>query len=54
MTLPQWFVRAYTRMGVRAKYRILDEYSNRAGEALVAGDGTGREWEVMTYVQIGI
>ncbi|MCB9647833.1 MAG: hypothetical protein H6730_14685 [Deltaproteobacteria bacterium] len=54
VTLPQWFVRAYTRMGVRAKYRILDEYSNRAGEALVAGDGTGREWEVMTYVQIGI
>jgi len=50
--LPKWFVRAQTRMGVRAKLRFLDENSNRFG-----GDASapwGHEVEVMSYVQFSL
>ena len=49
--LPKWFVRAYTRLGIRGKYRILDEFSNRYDPTQT---GNGDEWEIMSYVIIGI
>ncbi len=52
LSLPKWFVQTYTRLGVRGKFRVLDEFSNRFDTT--APPGNGNEWEVMTYVIIGV
>ena len=63
---PEWFDVPQTRLGVRATMRSLDEFSPRycpgttIGESglpecdpLVAGDN-GREWEIRTYLHMGM
>ena len=47
---PGWLVQAFTRLGLRAKYRTLDAFSPRLD--LTTAATSGREWELMTYVQI--
>jgi hypothetical protein len=50
VTVPKWFVSPYTRLGVRGKYRILDQFSNRYKPDPQRPGREGTEWEVMTYV----
>jgi hypothetical protein len=65
--LPEWLDVPMTRFGVRAVYRTLDEFSNRycpvkvpdASGTPVCGDPslpgpTGTEWEIRTYIHIGM
>lgn len=64
---PDWFLMPGTRIGVRATYRTLDQYSNRYAPMKIMGpDGflipdpnvigfpNGNEWEFRTYVQINL
>ncbi len=64
---PDWFLLPGTRIGLRATYRTLDDYSNRYSptETLNAlgqfvpdptayGFPNGNEWEFRTYIQINI
>ena len=64
---PDWFILPGTRLGVRATYRTLNQYSNRyapiqtvnaAGELVpdptAIGFPNGNEWELRTYIQINI
>ena len=64
---PDWFMLPGTRIGFRATYRTLDDYSNRYAptEKLNAlgqfvpdptafGFPNGNEWELRTYIQINI
>ena len=64
--LPEWFDVPQTRFGVRATWRTLDRYSPRfcpvqvtdAGGTLTcdptAPGPNGREWEIRTYLHIGM
>lgn len=67
LSVPKWLGSLPTRVGVRATYRTLDEYSNRyvAGyvpdangefqpSAEVAGAPLGNEWEICTYISFNI
>ena len=64
---PDWFLLPGTRLGVRATYRTLDDYSNRYAPTEVLnnlgqyvidptaiGFPNGNEWEFRTYIQINI
>ncbi len=64
---PDWFMLPGTKIGVRATYRTLDQYSNRYAPAYTVnlsgqvvpdptalGFPNGNEWEFRTYVQINI
>ena len=51
-TSPQWFVRAFTRIGAAFQYRILDEFSPRFIADPNDSDKLGYEWELRTYVHI--
>lgn len=51
-TTPEWFVRAYTRLGIAGQFRLLDEFSNRFLVDENNPDALGTEWEVRTYVHI--
>ena len=63
---PRWFDFPQTRMGVRASWRSLDEYSPRYCPAMVAdvlgdlqcdptADGpNGSEWEIRTSLHVSI
>jgi hypothetical protein len=64
---PDWFMLPGTKIGVRASYRTLDDYSNRYSpiESLnnlgqfvpdpdAFGFPNGNEWEFRTYIQINI
>jgi hypothetical protein len=64
--MPEWFDVPMTRFGVRAVYRTLDEFSNRycpgrtpdaSGtpqcDPTLPGQ-TGTEWEIRTYIHIGM
>ncbi|GAB4398220.1 MAG: hypothetical protein OHK0053_16420 [Microscillaceae bacterium] len=64
---PDWFLLPGTKIGIRATYRTLNEFSNRyspiesinaAGEFVpdptAIGFPDGNEWEIRTYVQINI
>ncbi|OIP83272.1 MAG: glycosidase [Porphyromonadaceae bacterium CG2_30_38_12] len=63
----KWFIVPETRLGIRATWRSLDQYSPRyaptyitnAAGALVAdplavGYGNGNEWEIRTYIHFNI
>ena len=50
---PVWFeTNPQTRIGIRAIWRSLDQYSLRYGG--IAGDPNGNEWEVRTYVRLAM
>jgi hypothetical protein len=64
---PDWFMLPGTKIGVRATYRTLDDYSNRYSPTLkmnnlglwvpdptALGFPNGNEWEFRTYIQINI
>lgn len=64
---PDWFLMPGTKLGIRATYRTLDQYSNRyspvetinaAGQFVpdptAIGFPNGNEWEIRTYVQINL
>ncbi|MBR9860775.1 glycosidase [bacterium] len=64
---PDWFMLPGTKVGVRATYRTLDDYSNRYAptyminnsgisvpDPTAPGFPNGNEWEFRTYVQINI
>ena len=64
---PKWFIVPETRLGLRATWRSLNQYSPRynptskmdASGAIVPdptaiGYGNGREWEIRTYVHFNI
>ena len=51
--LPRWFVANQSKIGVAGKFRVLDEHSPRIDPAVNAVN-TGSEWEVKTYVRIGL
>jgi hypothetical protein len=64
---PRWFGQSQTRVGVRAAWRSLDRYSNRycpvevlndVGELEcdpeAPGQAKGYEWEIRTYLHIGL
>lgn len=63
---PEWFDVPMTRFGIRGTYRTLDQNSNRYCPGFTANalgvlecdptltGGHGREWEIRTYVHIGI
>ncbi len=64
---PDWFMQPQTRIGVRATWRALNEFSPRyaptmswdpSGEFVpnprAIGFDNGREWEFRTYIQINI
>jgi hypothetical protein len=53
LAAPAWFVPGYTRLGARGKLRFLDENSPRS-TATSSADPLGREWEVLTYVQVAL
>ena len=65
--VPGWFDLPQTRFGVRATWRSLDEYSprfcpammpdrvgNQVCNPMAGGSQTGREWEIRTYLHIGL
>jgi hypothetical protein len=63
---PRWFDFPQTKLGIRANWRSLDEYSNRYCPALVpdvfgslvcdplAEGGNGSEWEFRTYLHVSL
>jgi beta-galactosidase len=51
---PDWFAISQTRLGLRGKFRLLDENSGRFQADPDDPDAFGQEWEVLTYVQISI
>lgn len=63
---PDWFGRPQTRVGVRGTWRTLDQYSPRYCPGFATNssgsrvcnpqpDGDhGREWEIRTYLQVGM
>ena len=52
---PQWlFDHPQTRLGVRATYRSLDKYSPRFVPDAGLTSRNGREWEIRTYLGLGI
>jgi hypothetical protein len=64
---PDWFLLPSSRIGIRGTYRTLDQYSNRYAPMKVPdGNGNmiplpnpigfpnGNEWEIRTYLSIGI
>ena len=53
-SVPTWFKTQYTRMGIRAQHRTLDEFSNRYLLDPKRPDRQGLEWEIRTYVHLSI
>jgi hypothetical protein len=64
---PDWFLLPGTRLGMRATYRTLNQYSNRYAPVKIPDDNgnlvpspdvigfpNGNEWELRTYLQINI
>ena len=51
---PKWFTSPFVRLGVRGKYRINDEFSNRYQPDPTRPGREGYEWEIMTYVHLWI
>jgi len=64
---PKWFIVPETRLGIRATWRALNQYSPRyspttktdASGAIVPdptaiGFGNGNEWEIRTYIHFNI
>jgi len=64
---PDWYLLPGTKIGLRATYRTLNQYSNRYAPAYqlnLSGDlvpdptapgfSNGNEWEIRTYIQINI
>jgi hypothetical protein len=63
---PDWFALPGTKLGVRATYRTLDDFSNRyvpteilrygvlVPDPTAVGYPNGNEWEFRTYIQINI
>ena len=63
---PQWWDEMQSRLGVRVLWRSLDKHSNRYCPAMVLennelvcdpdapGHRDGREWEIRTYLHLGI
>ena len=64
---PRWFGWPQTRIGVRATWRSLDEYSNRycpvgvtdargieVCDPTAVGFGDGNEWEIRTYLHVAL
>ena len=49
---PRWFGEPQTRLGVRGKWRSLDENSPRYTGT--AADEKGREWEIQTYLHLSL
>ncbi len=67
LSKPSWLLLPSTRIGIRATYRTLDQYSPRYAPTYKPGPGgvmipdpeaigfdNGTEWELRTYVQINI
>jgi hypothetical protein len=54
---PRWFDYPQTRLGVRATWRSLDQYSPRydpGTDALTIGGPEGSEWEIRTYLSVSM
>lgn len=64
---PDWFILPSTKIGIRATYRTLDQYSpryaptysvNAAGnfvaDPTAIGFPNGNEWEIRTYIQVNL
>ena len=51
---PKWFTLAYSRLGIRAKYRTLDEFSPRFLLDSTNPDQLGTEWEIRTYLNVSL
>lgn len=49
---PEWLGRLYSRIGVKAQVRTLDQYSNRYRADESGNMSLGTEWEIMTYLQL--
>jgi hypothetical protein len=49
---PRWFGQPQTRLGVRTKWRTLDDYSPRY--VPTGDDLDGREWEIQTYLHLSL
>ena len=52
LTAPKWLGLLYTRVGVRAGWRSLDEHSNRFEADPTAPSALGDEWEIRSYLQV--
>jgi len=64
--MPDWFDMPGTRIGVRGTWRTLNEFSNRYCPGFTQGPGgmpvcdptlpgdNGREWEIRTYLHVGM
>jgi hypothetical protein len=64
--MPDWFDMPQTRIGIMGTWRSLDEFSNRYCPGFTAGPGgmlecdptlpgdNGREWEIRTYLHVGM
>ena len=54
---PRWFAEPQTRLGVRAKWRSLDEHAPRyspTGGDRLPGYPDGSEWEIQTYLHLSL
>jgi hypothetical protein len=60
---PEWFALPQTRLGVKATWRSLDEYSSRYSPPTIPGPdgpisdpdaGEGNEWEIRTYLHLSV
>jgi len=51
---PQWLGILYSRVGARFQYRTLDEHSARFAADSGDPDARGSEWELNTYLDIGL
>ncbi|MFT7581898.1 MAG: beta-galactosidase [Myxococcota bacterium] len=54
LILPRWLGENYTRFGVRAGYRTLDEFSNRFRPDPRDTAAHGEEWEIRSYVHVSL
>lgn len=54
LTMPKWLGQLYTRFGVRAAWRTLDEFSNRYHSDPDDPDELGQEWEIRTYLHVSL
>ncbi len=54
---PRWFGQPQTRLGLRGKWRSLDEHSPRyspTGGGRLPGFDRGQEWEIQTYLHLSL
>jgi len=62
--IPEWLEMPRTRIGIKAIYRTLDQYSPRYSPRMIPGpddemffdptDGNGNEWEIRTYLHFNV